>query len=83
MKKAILIIVFSRLFSISVSAQGNQQKAQELVVKYLHTSSGQNINFNQLKALRSSYTDTKDYKKYLLKIDSLKQEGKLMPEFRN
>jgi hypothetical protein len=76
MKKLLLIIVFFGLLSVSVYAQTNQQKAQELVTNHFPNSSIQSINFGQLVALRSSYADTKIYKNYLRKIDSLKLEGR-------
>lgn len=80
MKKALLTLFFFSLFLASVYAQSNQQKAQALVIKQLNKKSNfksnQNIKFNTLEVLKSSFADTKQYKNYQHQIDSLKLEGR-------
>lgn len=80
MKIIVLIVVINLLASAQNFAQTNQQKAQDLVVSYLKNrsklKSKQNIKFDRIEILRSSFTDTKPYKNYQHKIDSLKVAGR-------
>ncbi|RYE31648.1 MAG: hypothetical protein EOP42_10320 [Sphingobacteriaceae bacterium] len=80
MKKALLFIIFYQLVSVSAYSQSNQQKAQNLVTKYISSKynlkSNQNLKFNPIEISRSSYADTKQYKNYVYKIDSLKLEAR-------
>ncbi len=73
----LLLYVF---FSISVKAQSKQEKAQALVNQYLNKkenfTSRQNIKFNPIQVLGSSFSNTKQYKIFTHKIDSLKLEGR-------
>lgn len=81
MKKTGLTIFIYLIVLYSAQAQGNQEKAQELVRQYLDNKKkqvGSNplIKFNSLVVLRSSFADTKTYKYKLYKVDSLKKEGR-------
>ncbi|RYE29651.1 MAG: hypothetical protein EOP42_13880 [Sphingobacteriaceae bacterium] len=78
-KTASILTILLLVNTISYS-QSTQQKAQLLVKNYLtnHAANGLNTNFklSNIRVLTSSYTDTKQYKNYQHKIDSLKLEGR-------
>ncbi|MGI4021076.1 MAG: hypothetical protein ACRYFA_06190 [Janthinobacterium lividum] len=80
MKKYLPIILSYLLVSSFAYSQSNQQKAQDLVSKYLSSKSNykssQILKFSPIEVLRSSYADTKQYKSYLHKVDSLKLEAR-------
>lgn len=75
-KTPAILIVYLLLFSCCAYSQSNQQKAQELVSSYISLKSGQNINFNPVQVSRSSYADTKQYKNFVHKVDSLEVVGR-------
>ncbi len=78
--KRIVPIICCLLIPPLAQAQSNQEKAQGLAVSYLagksNLKSNPNIKFNPIRVSRSSYADTKQYKNYLHKIDSLKIAGR-------
>lgn len=78
--KRIVPIICCLLIPPFAQAQSNQEKAQGLAVGYLagksNLKSNPNIKFNPIRVSRSSYADTKQYKNYLHKIDSLKIAGR-------
>lgn len=73
-------ILFCLLFSTFSYAQTNQAKAEKLVNDYLKNTSklkvDPNLKFSTINALKNSYSDTKTYKNFQHKIDSLKLEGR-------
>lgn len=80
MKVIVFFIIINLFTSAQNFAQTNQQKAQDLVVSYIkNRSKSKNnlkIKFNRIEILRSSFADTKQYKNYQQKIDSLKVAGR-------
>jgi hypothetical protein len=80
MKIYLFVILFCCFVSSIAYSQTTQQKAQELVSSYMHSKlnlpANQNVKINPIEVLRSSYADTKSYKNYLHKIDSLKLEAR-------
>ncbi len=81
MKKLLPIIVFYLLVSNSIQAQPNQQKAEGLVINYIKNKTNKSnfdpsLKFNPIQVLRSSFSETTQYKVYQHKIDSLKIAGR-------
>lgn len=78
MKKTLLLIILSILNSAVIYAQSDQEKAQQLVKNYLNRKNlkVKNISFSSIQVLRSSFSNTKQYKNYQDKIDSLKLAGR-------
>lgn len=80
MKKYLLAILSYLFVSLYAYSQSNQQKAQELVTKYFNSNSrfksSQILKFNPIEVLRSSFENTKLYKNFAYKIDSLTIVGR-------
>ncbi len=78
MKKTLLLIILSILNSAVIYAQYDQEKAQQLVKNYLNRKSlkVKSTSFSSIQVLRSSFSNTKQYKNYQDKIDSLKLAGR-------
>lgn len=80
MIKTVLFLLSCLVIPIVSFSQSNQEKAQLLVKIYVENHSGSHLNttlkFSTIKSLGSSYVDTKTYKNYQHKIDSLKLEGR-------
>ncbi len=81
MKKFLAIIIFFILIYNPIQAQSNQQKAVDLVTNYIKNKTNKSkynpsFKFNPIQVLRSSFADTKQYKVYQHKIDSLKIAGR-------
>lgn len=80
MIKTVLLLLSYLIIPIVSFSQSNQEKAQLLVKTYVenhynpHTNAA--LKFYAIKSLSSSYVDTKTYKNYQHKIDSLKLEGR-------
>lgn len=73
-------LLFCLLVSTLCYSQSNQEKAQILVTNYLenkfNSNSNSDLKFSAIEVSKSSYTDTKNYKNFQHKIDSLKLEGR-------
>lgn len=80
MIKTVLLLLICLSISVVSFSQSNQEKAQTLVQKYLADHSKYNSTtdpkFSNITVLKSSYADTKNYKNFQHKIDSLKLEGR-------
>ncbi len=80
MIKTAFVLFFCLTFSIFSYAQTNQAKAEKLVNDYLNNMPKlmvtSNLKFSTVHALKNSYSDTKTYKNFQRKIDSLKLEGR-------
>lgn len=77
-KTVSLAAIFLLISAISYS-QSNQEKAQTLVKNYIADHPAANstkVKLGQAQVLKSSYTDTKQYKRFQRTIDSLKLEGR-------
>ncbi|MGI4729247.1 MAG: hypothetical protein ACRYGB_11800 [Janthinobacterium lividum] len=78
-KTALLLFIFF-LISVTSYSQSNQQKAQILVKNYIagytKLNTNTNVKLGNIVVLKSSYSDTKQYKNFQHKIDSLKLEGR-------
>ncbi|RYY08160.1 MAG: hypothetical protein EOP43_00885 [Sphingobacteriaceae bacterium] len=80
MIKTVLPLLLYLLVPAISFSQSNQEKAQTLVKSYAknHSESPASnaLKFSSVQSLNSSYADTKTYKNYQHKIDSLKLEGR-------
>lgn len=78
-KTASALLLFT-LFSAFSYSQTNQEKAEKLATEYLKNTFklkvNSNLKFSTINTLKNSYSDTKTYKNFIRKIDSLKLEGR-------
>lgn len=80
MIKIVPLLIFCLVIPFISFSQSKQEKAQALIKNYIADHSNLHINqttkLSALESLNSSYADTRTYKNYQHKIDSLKLEGR-------
>lgn len=81
MSKLIPILLLYLFISNPIQSQSNQQKAEDVVLNYVKNKTKRSrfnpsLKLNPIQVLRSPFSDTKQYKVYQHRIDSLKIAGR-------